>query len=49
MDNPVLQVVEAAKDNSTGGGSNFTLSVDEVGVDLGGGAATTTVKKVAAK
>ena len=33
MDNPVLQVVETAKDSPTGG-SNFTLSSDVVGVDL---------------
>jgi type IV pilus assembly protein PilN len=47
MDNPVLQVVESAKDSSTGG-SNFTLSSDVVGVDLENGGETT-VKKVAAK
>jgi len=47
MDNPVLQVVESAKDSSTGG-SNFTLTSDVVGVDLEGGGETT-VKKVAAK
>src|ERR1700722_10514222 len=33
MDNPVLQVVESAKDSPTGG-SNFTLTSDVVGVDL---------------
>jgi type IV pilus assembly protein PilN len=44
MDNPVLQVVESAKD----GGSNFTLTSDVVGVDLENGGETT-VKKVAAK
>jgi type IV pilus assembly protein PilN len=47
MDNPVLQVVESAKDSPTGG-SNFTLSADVVGVDLEHGGETT-VKKVAAK
>ncbi len=47
MDNPVLQVVEAAKDSSAGG-SKFTLFTDTVGVDLENSGATT-VKKVAAK
>jgi type IV pilus assembly protein PilN len=47
MDNPVLQVVEAAKD-SPSGGSSFTLFTDMVGVDLDSGGETT-VKKVAAK
>jgi type IV pilus assembly protein PilN len=47
MDNPVLQVVESAKDSTTGG-SNFTLTSDVVGVDLEHGGETT-VKKVAAK
>ena len=47
MDNPQLQVVEAAKDSATGG-SNFTLTADVVGVDLENGGETT-VKKVAAK
>ena len=47
MDNPQLQVVEAAKDSATGG-SNFTLTSDVVGVDLENGGETT-VKKVAAK
>ena len=47
MDNPQLQVVEAAKESSTGG-SNFTLTADVVGVDLENGGETT-VKKVAAK
>ena len=47
MDNPVLQVVESAKD-SAAGGSNFTLTSDVVGVDLEHGGETT-VKKVAAK
>ncbi len=47
MDNPVLQVVEASKDSSTGG-SSFTLFTDMVGVDLDT-SGETTVKKVAAK
>jgi type IV pilus assembly protein PilN len=47
MDNPVLQVVESAKDSTTGG-SNFTLTSDVVGVDLENGGETT-VKRVAAK
>ncbi len=47
MDNPVLQVVESAKDSPTSG-SNFTLTSDVVGVDLEHGGETT-VKKVAAK
>ena len=47
MDNPVLQVVESAKESATGG-SNFTLTSDVVGVDLENGGETT-VKKVAAK
>jgi type IV pilus assembly protein PilN len=47
MDNPVLQVVESAKDSPTGG-SNFTLSSDVVGVDLENGGETT-VKRVASK
>ncbi len=47
MDNPQLQVVEAAKDSPTGG-SNFTLTSDVVGVDLENGGETT-VKKVAPK
>ena len=47
MDNPVLQVVEAAKDSATGG-SSFTLFTDTVGVNLEGGGEST-VKKVAAK
>ena len=47
MDNPVLQVVESAKDSPTGG-SNFILTSDVVGVDLENGGETT-VKKVAAK
>ena len=47
MDNPVLQVVEAAKDSQTGG-SSFTLFTDMVGVDLDSNGETT-AKKVAAK
>jgi type IV pilus assembly protein PilN len=47
MDNPVLQVVEAAKDSPTGG-SSFTLFTDTVGVNLEDGGEPT-VKKVAAK
>ena len=47
MDNPVLLVVESAKESPTGG-SNFTLTSDVVGVDLENGGETT-VKKVAAK
>jgi type IV pilus assembly protein PilN len=45
--NPVLQVVEATKDSSTGG-SSFTLYTDTAGVDLDS-SGPTTVKKVAAK
>jgi len=45
MDNPELQVVEAAKDSGSGGGSNFTLSAQTVGVDLDGGGETTVKKK----
>jgi type IV pilus assembly protein PilN len=40
MANPVLQVVEAAKDAPTGG-SSFTLFTDTVGVDLDGGGDST--------
>src|SRR3981189_3753605 len=47
MDNPVLKVVESAKE-SPKGGSNFTLDSDEIGVDLEHGGETT-VKKAAAK
>src|SRR5450631_2621224 len=47
MDNPVLQVVESAKDSSTSC-SNFTLTSDTVGVNLEDGGEST-VKKVAAK
>jgi len=46
MDNPVLLVVESAKEST--GGSNFTLTSDVVGVDLEHGGETT-IKKVAAK
>jgi type IV pilus assembly protein PilN len=44
MDNPVLEVVETAKDSPTGG-SSFTLYADTVGVDLDNDKETT--KKVA--
>ncbi len=47
MDNPVLQVVETAKDSPTGG-SSFTMFTDTVGVNLESGGEST-VKKVAAK
>jgi type IV pilus assembly protein PilN len=47
MDNPQLQVVESAKDSSTGG-SSFTLTADTVGVNLEDGGEST-IKKVAAK
>lgn len=47
MDNPVLQVVESAKDSPTGG-SRFVLFVDTVGVDLDNGG-TINRKRVAAK
>src|ERR1700719_1343945 len=47
MDNPQLQIVEAAKDSAIGGAS-FTLTSDVVGVDVDNGGETT-VKKVAAK
>jgi type IV pilus assembly protein PilN len=47
MDNPQLQVVEAAQ-NSPTGGSSFTLFTDTVGVNLEDGGEST-VKKVAAK
>jgi len=47
MDNPVLQLVEAAPSSPTGGYS-FTVTSDVVGVDLDNGGETT-VKKVAAK
>ena len=47
MDNPVLQVVETAKDSPTGG-SSFTLFTNTVGVNLDDGGQST-VKKVAAK
>jgi type IV pilus assembly protein PilN len=48
MDNPELQVVEAAKDSATGG-SNFTLSAQTVGVNLEEGGETTVKKKAAGK
>jgi hypothetical protein len=48
MDNPELQVVEAAKDSSTGG-SNFTLTAQTVGVNLEEGGETTVKKKGAGK
>jgi type IV pilus assembly protein PilN len=48
MDNPVLQVVEAAGKDSPTGGSSFTLFSDTVGVNLEDGGEST-VKKVAAK
>jgi hypothetical protein len=47
MDNPQLQVIEAAKDSAIGG-SSFTLFTDTVGVNLEDGGQST-VKKVAAK
>ena len=47
MDNPELQVVEAAKDSPTGG-SSFTLFANIVGVDLDN-SSENSVKKVAAK
>src|SRR5450631_633829 len=47
MDNPVLQVVESARDTPTGG-SSFVLFTDTVGVNLEAGGEST-VKKVAAK
>ena len=48
MDSPELQVVEAAKD-SANGGSNFTLTAQTVGVNLGEGGETTVKKKAAGK
>lgn len=47
MDNPVLQVVEAAS-NSPTGGSSFTLYTDTVGVDVDNGSRAGS-KKVASK
>ena len=47
MDNPELQVVETAKDSTTGG-SNFTVFANTVGVNLDQGGETT-VKKAQAK
>ena len=49
MENPELQVVEAAKDSATGGGSNFTLTAQTVGVNLEQGGETTVKKKAAGK
>jgi type IV pilus assembly protein PilN len=49
MDNPELQVVEAAKDSATGSGSNFTLTAQTVGVNLEDGGETTVKKKAAGK
>ncbi len=49
MDNPELQVVEAAKDSAMGGGSNFTLTAQTVGVNLEEGGETTVKKKAAGK
>ena len=48
MDNPVLQVVESAKDSPTGG-SSFVLFTDTVGVDLENGGTIPTGERVAAK
>lgn len=47
MDNPELQVVEAAKDVASG--SNFTLTAETVGVDLDSGGETTSKKKASGK
>ncbi len=49
MDNPELQVVEAAKDSASGAGSNFTLTAQTVGVNLEDGGETTVKKKAAGK
>jgi type IV pilus assembly protein PilN len=49
MDNPELQVVEAAKDSATSGGSNFTLTAQTVGVNLDQVGETTVKKKAAGK
>jgi type IV pilus assembly protein PilN len=48
MDSPELQVVEAAKDSSTGG-SNFTMTAQTVGVTLDEGAENTVKKKAVGK
>ena len=48
MDNPELQVVESAKDSSTGG-SNFTLTAQTVGVNLDQVGETTVKKKAGGK
>jgi hypothetical protein len=49
MDNPELQVVEAAGKDSPTGGSNFTLTAQTVGVNLDEGAESTVKKKAAGK
>jgi type IV pilus assembly protein PilN len=49
MDNPELQVVEAAGKDSPTGGSNFTLTAQTVGVNLDEGAEHTVKKKAAGK
>ncbi|HEX4151893.1 MAG TPA: PilN domain-containing protein [Steroidobacteraceae bacterium] len=49
MDNPELQVVEATKDSALGGGSNFALTAQTVGVNLDEGGETTVKKKAAGK
>ncbi|HEY3851212.1 MAG TPA: PilN domain-containing protein [Steroidobacteraceae bacterium] len=56
MDNPELQVVEAAKESpaggssfTSGGGSNFTLTAQIVGVNLDEVGETTVKKKAAGK
>jgi type IV pilus assembly protein PilN len=49
MENPELQVVEAAKDSATSGGSNFTLTAQTVGVNLDQVGETTVKKKAAGK
>ena len=49
MDNPELQVVEAAKDSATSGGSNFTLTAQTVGVNLDQVGETTVKKKAGGK
>ncbi|HTB29365.1 MAG TPA: PilN domain-containing protein [Steroidobacteraceae bacterium] len=48
MDNPELQVVESAKDSTTGG-SNFTLTAQTVGVNLDQVGETTVKKKAGGK
>jgi type IV pilus assembly protein PilN len=49
MDSPELQVVEASKDSASGNGSNFALTAQTVGVNLGDGAETIVKKKAAGK